>query len=122
MDQSYDQAHDDELVKAKELSEEELDAAIAAVEAWEQGGKWDDAAYVRDYLIREEIVQSEEDSPTEEEDAQPDLQQWRRSYDEAAVGIDAIPENQRRESPTDRSRSGETLPGTHDPVERAGRD
>lgn len=42
----------EEIRRLKELPEAELDAAIAQLEAWEKGGRWDDEAHIRNVCIR----------------------------------------------------------------------
>ena len=86
--------YSDAFQKHRKLSGDQLQAAIAELEAWEAGGKWADADYVRDFLIYRYIDQAwEEQSATEggeDADVQPTEAEWKRFYEAAVAEVDAM--------------------------------
>ncbi len=87
--------------KSRGLSKEELDARITEINAWDNGGMWADADYLRDRLIEEHTNQAlrEHRQNLGEEDnfAAPSPEEWTRFRDEAVTFVDAVPPDQYRE-------------------------
>jgi hypothetical protein len=82
------------------MTDAELDAAIADIERWDDGAKWEDPAYVRDRLIAlyaDEAADEhfgDTDSDTDEfEEPGPEL--WKAFHEAAAARADAVPEGER---------------------------
>ncbi|HUU82427.1 MAG TPA: hypothetical protein VM243_02880, partial [Phycisphaerae bacterium] len=92
--EDWEKFYEEESTRAGELSEEEVEAAVADLDVWEADGKWSDAAYVRDYLIYDRIEQAADELPIDdEEEIEP--QEWRALYEAAAAEVEGIPEAQR---------------------------
>ncbi len=84
--------YEQELARCNKMSEDEIDAGIAKLEAWEEGGKWSDPDYVRDFLVYAAI-----DRQTMEENADVEIgpDRWQRLYESAKAEVDAIPVKER---------------------------
>jgi hypothetical protein len=100
----FDQEHE----KCKAMTTAELDKAIQGIEAWEKGGKWTDAEYVRNYLVyayAHEAIKAkkpnagDKSSDTEDEDEEevPSVTpaEWKQFHSAAIAKVDAIPPEQR---------------------------
>ncbi|MHC4478779.1 MAG: RING finger protein [Planctomycetota bacterium] len=79
-----------ELEKYQGMSDAELDEAIADLDDWEAGGKWEDADYLRSFLIYQQIDEAIAERGLDEGGKAITRAQWREMYDEAAADVDEI--------------------------------
>jgi len=78
---------------AEAMLPEQRDQAIAEIEEWEAGAKWDEPKYARNLLV---YARLEERFPqTEESDTAADGRAWRDAYRVACREVDAIPDEER---------------------------
>lgn len=92
----YDQAR----AECEQMGDDETLAAIADLNDWEVGGKWDDPVFVRNHLVYlyaddpfadlDGVGDSEAD-----DDAEPPADDWRGVYEDAVATVDAIPPDER---------------------------
>ena len=97
-DREWNKLEGVESRRAAKLTNEELDPLIAQIDAWEAGGKWNDPAYVRDFLIYRHIYDALEELRSEGGYLHDEYvaSAWKRLYEKAVVAIDALsPEEQR---------------------------
>lgn len=88
-----------EQQRFKDMPEDRVRKAMEEMKQWEQGGKWKDAAYVRDFLIYSYIDEALEAEATKRGVDTDELEvtpaQWAQYHQAAAKRADGIPENQR---------------------------
>jgi len=107
-DERRERLHEEHYRKYEAMSQEELDEAIAQLEAWEAGGKWSDQDYVRDYLIYSYIDQAlEEVDGTDRQEDEPEVEeptpeQWKQLYQGAVARVDNM-------SPQERVREAQSI-------------
>ena len=82
------------------LSDDERDAAIQELEAWNNGGKWNDAEYIRNAAIRDHVDETiqQRNEAIEDENAdwwEPSDAERKTMREEAALVVDATPHDQR---------------------------
>jgi hypothetical protein len=100
----------EEVARYEGFSDPDLDRAIRELEAWEEGGKWSDPAFVRDHLIYEHILEALSQRYTDSDDQDPGVpseQEWEQLYASAVAEVDAIPEQQRARNARERERRQE---------------
>jgi len=91
-DDKREQIFEEELARVRELSDEQLAAAIAQLDEWEETGKWSDSQYIRDYLICEWAYDTIE-RESHAQDAEADSvspEQWQTAYQDAVARVDAM--------------------------------
>ncbi len=100
-DARRERLHDQEHEKIKDLSAAELDRALADIETWDEGGKWEDPDYARNFLIYSQVDQEIEEyysqfnESDEEEYTGLPASQWRKMYRNAVANVDSLsPEQQ----------------------------
>jgi hypothetical protein len=104
---TYESVENEEVDRYSALTDEEVGQAISELEAWEEGGKWSDAPYVRNYLIYEHIDEArrrqwaETDEPDFDE---PSEEEWAELYDTAVAAVDAIPPADRKQRAIDKEK------------------
>ncbi len=93
--------HDQHYEKIEDLSPAELDQALAEIEAWDEGGKWEDPDYARNFLIYSQADQEVDEyyaqfnESGEEEYTELPASQWRKMYQNAIASVDSLsPEQQ----------------------------
>lgn len=97
----------EEYSKTERLDETSLNRAITELDAWENGKKWEDRGFVRDYLIYGFIAESARESQEGQDDLdmfsdeyepyfEPD--EWKNVYENAVAQVEDIPSAQRREA------------------------
>ncbi len=91
-DDKREQIYEEELARVKELNDEQLEAAVAKLDEWEETGKWSDSQYIRDYLVyhwaNEEIQQDAADEDSEDETLSPE--RWQAACQNAVARVDAM--------------------------------
>ncbi len=92
---------DHEYEKIKALTSEELDEAVAELEAWEAGAKWDDEQYMRNSLIYAHAEEATEKLYPAQEYENPDERptltpnEWKNLYEAATAAVEAMTPEQR---------------------------
>lgn len=91
--------HKEQQKKFQAMSSEQVAKASADLEAWNQGRKWEDSSYVRDFLIYyyidEAIAAESESEDSETEDLGTTPAQWKKHYQTAVKRVDGIPADER---------------------------
>lgn len=91
-DSRREELYEQELATCEKMSDEDVDLRTATLDAWEEGQKWSDPAYVRDYLIYAAI-----DRALEGEDGGVVAPaNWQRLYESASADVAAIPTGERK--------------------------
>lgn len=88
-----------EQQRFKDMPEDRVKKAMEEMKQWEQGGKWEDAAYVRDFLIYSYIDEALETEASKRgvdtDELEVNAAQWAQYHRAAAKRADSIAENQR---------------------------
>ncbi len=88
--------YEEECVKILELDQEELVAQIEELSAWEAGGRWSNAEFVRGYLIYAHIdkaIELQREKTGTDDDAEPwepGPSEWRRFHSSATDTVDGL--------------------------------
>ncbi len=82
---------------ALKLSPEELDTVVAEIDAWDAGAKWEDAAYVRTFLIYNHIDEALAERRAESGYLHEEFvaSQWKGLHENAVAAIDALSPEER---------------------------
>lgn len=102
--------YEQEKTKCKAMSTADVERAIKGLEAWEKGGKWSDAEYVRNYLTyayANEAIRGQTSKDTtgnsgdagdeDEEDEETPIApgEWKKIHGAAVAKVEAIPAEER---------------------------
>ncbi len=91
-DRARERLYQEEWDKLEDLSEGEIDDAIAEIDAWEAGAKWDDPDFIRDELIYglidQEIVKRQEEASGGRRGFS--RRDWHPLYKDKAAEVDAL--------------------------------
>ncbi|MBN1489357.1 MAG: hypothetical protein JXA69_05515 [Phycisphaerae bacterium] len=90
-DEKREALYEEESARYKAMPDAEVEAELEKLDAWEAGGKWADAAYVRDFLIYAATDRAREEAAADE--GTPE--EWQASYEAGRAEVDAIPADQR---------------------------
>jgi len=98
--EEYGSFFNQEMAGVRALSPQDLDAAIAELDAWEAGAKWNDPGYVRNYLIydrAEKACDAELESVAFDEEVDYDAlyaSAWKKHHKAAAAEVDNLSSEQ----------------------------
>ena len=100
--QKRNELYEAEFEKFTRMSDKEIDEAIAELDAWEAGGRWSGADYVRYALVYEYIdraVAAEEDAEFPSEDTLDNIapEEWKKYHTAAVAKADALSDDEQVE-------------------------